>query len=261
MKSIWRKIKETVKELRRIWGGLDVPGELVPIQRIGVCTRHSGHDGPCNGYPRDICGQWSELKASQAKAEGHMADCANSLMVPGAGVTVTDGPLPFPGAEPGDSTDLAKYPGTGTWLQVIDATTQVGAVSYGELIEPMPYALHDCIYIYMGKVVGGPIRFNCQVNGNDVFSVILQLRPGERAMILGVHRFRAERPMLFTAESPAPFIIDRVEARFMNPDFRREDGMIIFADPHYQPIPEAEFRSVGEVHHRKVFGPGKDVGY
>lgn len=261
MKSIWRKIKETAKELRRIWGGLDVPGEPVPIQRIGVCTRDSGHDGPCNGYPRDICGQWNELKASQVKAEGYMVDYANSLMTPSASIPVWDGPLAFPGTGTEDSEDLAKYPGTGVELQVIDKPTQVGTLFYAKTIGPRPLALFDCIYVHMGQVVGGPIRFKCEVGGNDVFGVILQLRPSERAMILGVHRFRAEQQMLLTAESQYPFIIDRVEVKFMNPDFRREDGLVIFNDPYYQPIPESEFRSVGEVHHRKVFGPGKDVGY
>jgi hypothetical protein len=89
----------------------------------------------------------------------------------------------------------------------------------------------------------------------------------DHAMLLGLHRARAEAPVTLRIESRVTFEVYELRATYLRPDFRREqasDGtmMLVFNDPFYKPIAESEFGLLPSApHHRKIYGPGADVGY
>ncbi len=128
---------------------------------------------------------------------------------------------------------------------------------------PKPYWLYDALFM-RATILAAPLRVKGEYPGGDesVFEVSTSPRPGERFMLLGVHGWRAELPLKVSVESRKPFHLSDLLADFMRPNFRRVDGMIVFHDPFYKPVQESEWQEgPPRPHHRKLYGPGKDIGY
>ena len=131
-----------------------------------------------------------------------------------------------------------------------------------EGIPAKPYWLHDAFFIELAEC-RAPLRIKATQDGNPepILEVTVVPRPRERLMLLGLHQLRAENPVKITISSSKSFKLKNFEYKFMRPAFKRVDGMIVFHDPLYKPIPESEFHNQGGVHHRVLYGSGKDVGY
>lgn len=128
-------------------------------------------------------------------------------------------------------------------------------------VKAHPHWLYDVVYLDVTEC-RAPLRVTALQEGNPepLYQVTLVPRPQERVMLLGMHQCRAEAPVTITVESRKPFRISEMDARFMRPSFRRINGRIVFNDPTYSSLEERGFEA-GGIHHRKMFGPGKDVGY
>lgn len=203
---------------------------------------------------------WRKLKSLVSNLFGRLSS------PPPAPITEAEEPkelFPFVGLEiapvdwmPGDITTIHS---------AVEHVRRPISCFFDVAIDPRPYMLFDCLYIYIGDECPTPLTFEANISGFPEAVMISRsiVRPLERVMLLGVHDFPAEAGLRLTITSTSPFSINGVDPRFKRPPFRREDGMIIYNDPRYPSHPESFNPGAGSdpVHHRKVFGPGKDVGF
>ena len=125
-----------------------------------------------------------------------------------------------------------------------------------------PYMLVDSLHVGF-STVRAPVRVTAwqETNQEPVLQVTTVPKPMEDCMFLGLHGCRAEWPIKIVLESRKEFTVHYCGISNMYPAFRREGGMIIYHDQFYKPHPETGMFGQSGPHHRKVFGPGKDVGY
>lgn len=132
--------------------------------------------------------------------------------------------------------------------------------------EARPYWLFDSIHIQVRAA--DPIAITAFSDGMCILqtaAVVSWVIP-EQIMLLGLHRARAERSVKFIINCRSPFGVYAFSAQYMRPDFKREQNangemMIVFKDPFYEPVPETMAFGPGNPHHRKIYGPGKDVAF
>ena len=135
--------------------------------------------------------------------------------------------------------------------------------SFGEVIQPRQRQLYDCLFLEFASC-SAEVRVRAQFDGQDesAFEVTVAPHPsGSSVALLGLHGYRAQVPLKISISSRKTFKLTSVSAHFMHPGFRRMDGMIVYNDPSYTPIPEAELDKYGPqgMHHRLY--PADDVRY
>lgn len=124
-----------------------------------------------------------------------------------------------------------------------------------------PGLLYDCLW--MRVECTSALRIVAKYPGMDesVLEATVHPRSGEMFKMLGVHSHRAEMPLKITISSRQPFKVRMLDAIFLRPPFRVEDGMMIFHDKFYPPKPITGFIGSYDPIQRVIGGPGKDVGY
>lgn len=130
-----------------------------------------------------------------------------------------------------------------------------------EDVPPRPYMLVDCVQLQVECL--GALRVKVEWDGCEEPLCEMSLRPhsNEQFMLLSVHGARAESPLRVTVESAKKIASAFIYVRFMHPSFRREDGMIVYHDSFYKPHSDNGFGVNVRPHHRKFYGPGKDISY
>lgn len=125
--------------------------------------------------------------------------------------------------------------------------------------EAKSYKLFDCLTL---KVTAhAPVRVKAEFEGDQEAVLELTTVPNAAPLrLLGVHSTRAERPMKITLSSKKPFKIHQLDAVYMNPSFKRVDGMLIFNDPFYKPIQDGVGVGVQDYRISRL-KPGVDVSY
>lgn len=131
-----------------------------------------------------------------------------------------------------------------------------------ERVEAVPRKLLDALHVQCGQV-NAPLRIKVTQPSNpeSLLEVTVAPRSGECFQLLGVHGYREEEDTWVEIESRKPFKVKYITMSHMFPAFRREGGMIVYHDPFYKPHPETLLFGQASPHHRKLFGPGKDIGY
>jgi hypothetical protein len=130
-----------------------------------------------------------------------------------------------------------------------------------EDVAPRPYMLVDCVSLRIE--CSSLLRVKVEWDGCDEPLCEMSLRPRsqEQFMLLAVHGARAESPLRVTINSAKKFRVESLVVNFMHPPFRREDGMIVYHDAFYEPHVDNGFGLNVRPHHRKFYGPGKDISY
>lgn len=131
---------------------------------------------------------------------------------------------------------------------------------HSHTFDPYPYMLYDALFVQ--GTYQAALRVTAKYPGAEepILQATVSPRDKERFMLLGVNNHRAELSLEVTIESSRPFKAE-VAAKYMHPGFRREDGMIIYHDSFYKPRAESPGFGMAVAIHRKIYGPGKDVGY
>jgi hypothetical protein len=131
-----------------------------------------------------------------------------------------------------------------------------------EVIPEQDCMLIDCLFVR--AKCSAPLRFKATAPGEEepVLALTAVPRSDERVMLLGLHGFIASRPLTVQIDSSRPFELEEFSARYMHPGFRRVDGMIVYNNPIFLTHQDWPGFAINVPwHHRKMFGPGKDVGY
>jgi len=129
-------------------------------------------------------------------------------------------------------------------------------------LEPYPRAmLLDCLLLAADTNAALRIKITALGEEESLLEVTVRPKPNERMMLLGIHGEPADRPMLLRIESAKPIKDLWVKACHMRPPFRVEDDMMIFHDKRFPPEKMHGFIGSHQPIHRKLFGPGKDIGY
>lgn len=126
---------------------------------------------------------------------------------------------------------------------------------------PRPNQLFDVAYVRLAE--DAIVRIDIRHSGADEAMLCLTtaLRGGESAMLLGVHGHRADHHTIITIESRKPFRFSYAGIMTMSPAFTRIDGMIVYHDKRFAPQVDTGIGLDEPPHHRKIYGPGKDIGY
>jgi hypothetical protein len=131
-----------------------------------------------------------------------------------------------------------------------------------EIIPDRDHMLIDCVFVR--AKCAAPLRFKATVPGKEepVLALTAVPRSEERVMLLGLHGFIASRPLTVQIDSSRPFELQEFSALYMHPGFRRVDGMIVYNNPIFASHQDwPGFARNVPWHHRKMFGPGKDIGF
>ena len=135
--------------------------------------------------------------------------------------------------------------------------------TFTETVASKPRQLHDCLFLDFSSC-GAEVRVSLKFEDQkeSVLEATVAPHPGgSNIALLGVHGHRAEMPLKITLSSRKPFRLASLSAQFTHPGFRRVNGMIVYNDPFYTPIPEGDLCKYGQekMHHRLY--PADDVRY
>jgi hypothetical protein len=170
------------------------------------------------------------------------------------GITEFDGPIPYPDLPaPPEPEPLAP-----------------ASTFFEKVFKARPWWLFDSVHLAVRcNSVLRVKAFLTDKPDTVILMTIISPRTDQidAVMFLGMHSGRAEQDVTIQVEGPRPFEVFRFDATYMRPAFKREqnaDGemVLVFMDPFYQPLLESEVGvEHASPHHRKLYGPGRDVGY